>query len=327
MTDLKANLPKEKQTPLGLYVAAKEAYEMWKTAPADCASATIFAPFMKTCVPPEKPSSRMKKRRWYLPLLVATLTAPLWSAQGQSPAASPSEPQAMPILKSMSEFLAQAEHFSVVVREGYDVVQESGQKLEFGEVRKITVSRPDHLRIEVERSNGEKGLVIFDGKDLAVYLANQNVYAISPRPGSLDEAIKYVVGDLKVQVPLAMMLLSTLPSELDNRVASAEYVEKTTITDVPCDHLAVRTDSGVDFQVWIAQGDKPLPRRIVITYKDETGQPQFWADLSDWNLAPEMSDALFAFTPPNGAERIQFLAEIHNLANKANSKTKKVGQK
>jgi rhodanese-related sulfurtransferase len=33
MTDLKANLPKEKQTLLGLYVTAKEAYEMWKAAP------------------------------------------------------------------------------------------------------------------------------------------------------------------------------------------------------------------------------------------------------------------------------------------------------
>jgi len=48
----------------------------------------------------------------------------------------------------MSEYLAQTERFSVVVRDGYDVVQESGQKLEFGEVRKLTVSRPDHLRIE-----------------------------------------------------------------------------------------------------------------------------------------------------------------------------------
>lgn len=33
MTDLKANLPKEKQTALGLYVTAKEAYEKWKAEP------------------------------------------------------------------------------------------------------------------------------------------------------------------------------------------------------------------------------------------------------------------------------------------------------
>ena len=33
MTDLHANLPKEKQTALGLYVTAKEAYEKWKAEP------------------------------------------------------------------------------------------------------------------------------------------------------------------------------------------------------------------------------------------------------------------------------------------------------
>ena len=33
MTDPKANLPKEKQTTLGLYVTAKGAYEQWQAAP------------------------------------------------------------------------------------------------------------------------------------------------------------------------------------------------------------------------------------------------------------------------------------------------------
>ena len=74
------------------------------------------------------------------------------------------------------------------------------------------------------------------------------------------------------------------------------------------------TSRGVDFQVWVAQGSQPLPRRIVITYKEETGQPQFWADLSNWNLAPEVSDTLFTFTPPDGADRIQFLAELSSAA-------------
>lgn len=33
MSDLKTNLPKEKQTVLGLYVTAKEAYAKWQSAP------------------------------------------------------------------------------------------------------------------------------------------------------------------------------------------------------------------------------------------------------------------------------------------------------
>ena len=98
---------------------------------------------------------------------------------------------------------------------------------------------------------------------MTVYTADKNVYATVSRQGTLDQAIKYALDELKIRVPLAMMLLSTLPSELDDFVVSADYVETTTITDVPCDHLAVRTAKGVDFQVWVAQGSEPLPRRIV----------------------------------------------------------------
>src|SRR6516165_5578348 len=103
--------------------------------------------------------------------------------------------------------------------------------------------RPDRLRIEIERSDGEKGLVVFNGKDLTVYTANKNVYATVTRQGTLDQVIKYAVDDLKIRVPLAVMLLSTLPSELDSLVVSADYVEATTITDVPCDHVAARNFS------------------------------------------------------------------------------------
>jgi len=259
----------------------------------------------------------MKKRRWCRALLLVTLTVitiPVLSAQEQGSSQSPSEPEAMPILKKMSNFLAAAGRFSVTIRDDYDVVQESGQKIEFGEIRNVTVNRPDRLRIDVERSDGQKGLVIFDGKAITIYSADHNFYATTSRPGTLDQAIQYALDDLKIRMPLALMLLSTLPSELDKLGVSADYVETTTITDVPCDHLAARTAGGVDFQVWVAQRGEPLPRRIVITYKDENGQPQFRADLSEWNLAPDVSDALFAFNPPNGAERIQFLAEARSAA-------------
>jgi Predicted periplasmic protein (DUF2092) len=42
----------------------------------------------------------------------------------------------------------------------------------------------------------------------------------------------------------------------------------------------------VDFQLWIADGDQPLPLRAVLTYRREAGQPQFRAQFSDWNFEP-----------------------------------------
>jgi hypothetical protein len=252
-------------------------------------------------------------------VMLGILPAALLTAAEPSPS-PPAQQDGMPALEKMAQFLAKTQNFSVTIREGYDVVQDSGQKIEFGAIRKLLVNRPDHLRIDVEKSGGEKNLIIFDGKAISVYNENQKIYATAPKEGTLDDAIRYAVSGLGLKVPLAMMLLSALPDEIQARVVEAEYVETATIDGLPCDHIAARNSQGVDFQVWIAQGDEPLPHRIVITYTDENGQPQFWADLTGWNLSPEISASSFEFTPPEGAEKVQFLSQIQNFAPAAHSK-------
>ena len=52
------------------------------------------------------------------------------------------------------------------------------------------------------------------------------------------------------------------------------------ISGVMCDHLALRSEKE-DVQVWIARGDEPVPRRIVIAYRELEGQPQFWAQFTE----------------------------------------------
>jgi hypothetical protein len=229
-------------------------------------------------------------------------------AQSEAPAES-ADAEATNYLNKMADFLAKAEQFSVTLRIGYDVLQESGEKIEFGEIRKLVLRRPDRLRVDIEQSDGDKGLVIFNGKDITAYNEKDKVFASASGPGDLDGAVTYLVSELKLRLPLAMMFVSRLPSELERRVREVETVERSTIMDVPCVHLAARADD-VDFQVWIPSDGQPLPRRVVITYKHEDGQPQFWADFFDWNLTPNPSESLFAFTPPEGVQKIPFLAQM-----------------
>ena len=229
-------------------------------------------------------------------------------------AATESQRQARAILTRMAEFLGKTQRFSVTVRGAYDAVQESGQKIEFGETRKVTLSRPENrLRVEGEHSDGTKLLTVFNGKEITLVDSRSNVYATAQQTGSLDETIIHFVRDLGVRLPLAAMLLSRLPAELDERVRAIDYVEKTNIYGAPAHHLAVRGDS-VDFQVWVADGDKPLPQRVVLTYRDAPGQPQFWALLSDWNLAPAISDATFTAAIPKGAQKVAFVGQLARQA-------------
>ena len=238
---------------------------------------------------------------------------PAAAAPSAAPATESSQ-QARAILTRMAEFLGKTQRFSVNVRGAYDAVQESGQKIEFGEARKVTLSRPENrLRVEGEHSDGTRLLTVFNGKEITLIDGRNNVYATAPQSGSLDDSIIYFVKDLGMRLPLAAMLLSRLPAELNERVRSIDYVEKTSIYGASAHHLAVRGDA-VDFQIWVADGDKPLPQRVVLTYRDAPGQPQFWALLSDWNLAPTVSDATFTATVPKGANKVAFVGQLARQA-------------
>jgi hypothetical protein len=240
---------------------------------------------------------------WTLALLLAGTPG---SAQQTGPTAAPdSAAQAMAVLQRMAELLAQTPRFGVTVDIGFDAVQDSGQKIEFGETLQMVLRRPDRLRADTTKRDGSKHGLVFDGQNLTVYHPQDNVYAAVARPGSVEEAVRHFVHDLGMRLPLAGMLSSHLAQDLAEQVRVADYVEASSIAGVLCDHLALRGDE-TDMQVWIAQGQHPLPRRVVITYRHADGRPQFWAQFNDWDLGPAAPDTLFAYTPPPGAVKIAF---------------------
>ena len=232
-------------------------------------------------------------------------------AAGDAPAATAAEqdPEARAILMTMARFLAKAPAFSVTIRNGYDAIQADGQRIEFGGKCRILLQRPDRLRVETERSDGDQGLVVFDGKGITAFKTEDNVFARVEKPGTVDNALIYLVKDLQMTLPMARMFLSDFPQSLEKLVTTISYVEENALFDVPTDHLAARS-AEVDMQIWIAQGEQPLPRRIILTYKNAPGQPQFRADLSDWELSPKVVADSFTFTPPAGAEQVPFLAPV-----------------
>ncbi len=88
----------------------------------------------------------MIRKRLFLSVLVLTLclfTASAYAAD------------AMSLLTGMAQKIASAKKFSVTIRMRYDVVQDSGQKVEFGEIRKIILKRPKYLRVEAKQSDGD----------------------------------------------------------------------------------------------------------------------------------------------------------------------------
>jgi hypothetical protein len=210
------------------------------------------------------------------------------------------------ILQAMTQQLASAPGFSVTIRSDYDAVQTDGQSIAFSEKREVQLQRPDRLRIDTLRSDGAEGMLLFDGKTATAFKPQQNAYVQVAKTGTVDNTVVYLVKDLQMTLPLARLLLTTLPQEMDKLVTEASYVERDVLTDVPTDHIALRSKD-VDVQLWITRSAERVPLRIVITYLHEAGQPQFRAELTDWDLTPDFGKDVFTWTPPAGTERIDVL--------------------
>ena len=249
----------------------------------------------------------------------ATAAAAGTSESGTAaPVPTESQREAAGILKGMAQYLAGLEAFTCTVRQGYDVVQSTGQKIEFGETRQIAVDRPNRLRVEEVASDGTRDLALFDGSNVTMLNADSNVFAQAPQPGTVDDTLVYMVRDLKLRMPLAQLFTTRLAAELPKRVKTIDVVESTDIYGVPTHHIAGRTDS-VDFQFWVTEGDRPLPLRVLITYLHSPGEPQFWANFTDWNTSPKFTKDTFQFARAQGRATDPFAVQVNTSANAPDS--------
>jgi len=215
--------------------------------------------------------------------------------------------RALSILKKSADFVSNVKHFRLHAELAYDAVQGDGETLEFGATRMITVRRPDRIYAEGQRRDGHKTRLYFNGQEATLYDVDQNVYAAARIPGTLDTMLDYLIDRIGVPAPLADLSYSDLYTVMSEKIETGFHIGPSTISGVACQHLAFQyTDA--DWQIWIEDGDQPLPRRIVITYKTFPGSPQFRANLIDWDLAPKVPDSLFVFERPAGAQQIPFVA-------------------
>jgi hypothetical protein len=233
--------------------------------------------------------------------LVLVTGSPAYS-QGQFSAV---EPKASQLLRKMSDYLGGLEQFSVQTENGLDVILRSGQKIQFNTPAECSIQRPDKLRAD------RKGDIVnqefyYDGKTLTLYNPDQKYYATVDAPSTIEKMLDFARESLDVYAPAGELLYKNAYNVLMEDVVSGFYVGESVVDGVKCYHLAFRGNE-VDWQVWIEDGDKPLPKKFVITTKWMTGAPQFTLIVKSWNLSPELTEDMFTFVPPEGAQKIDFI--------------------
>jgi hypothetical protein len=238
-------------------------------------------------------------------LAAATTGAAPWFA-GPAFAASPPKP-AIPedvsaVLAQMGKTL-QADAFSFQARTLRVYVEHSGQPLHIEHTVKVVVRRPDRLTISVTGDDGSSDL-FYDGKTVTLLGVEAKHYSIMPAPNTVQGMLETVMGRLGVDFPLADFLTNAPDRSFLTGVTSGREVNTVTIDGVPCRHLLFTQPPGIELELWVEKNDKALPRRLIVTYRSEPGQPSFVADLFDWDFSVHPTDAEFTFQPPAGAVQV-----------------------
>ena len=218
------------------------------------------------------------------------------------------DPRADQILRAMSSFIAATTRFAFEAEETYDELSGSEPRVLFGNVRRIAVERPNRFYADVEGDSLNRS-VWLDGRSVFTLDKPTLTYSTFDAPGSIDATLDVLIDEYGLNVPLAELFYSDAYSVLTEQVTYSRYLGLHRAAGVPCHHL-VFSQPTIEWQIWIDAGERPLPRKMVITYVREPGEPQYTATITKWNLTPSFPEGLFSFEVPDGAERVDAAALI-----------------
>lgn len=220
-----------------------------------------------------------------------------------TPAPPPAlEPEALTRLRAMSDLLKAAGSVSFKATTVREQPSTNGQMLDFFAVSKVTATRPDKVRVDT-KGDLHAASLWYDGKTVTLFSAKSTFYAQAPAPATIDETLVMLMDRFQMPMPVAGFLLKDPYAKMMEGVKTAFDAGESEVDGVMCHHLAF-SEEDADWQVWVENGAKPLPRRIAVTYKKAPGAPHVMTALSDWNLAPAIPAGEFVFTPPADAKKV-----------------------
>jgi hypothetical protein len=235
-------------------------------------------------------------------------------ALGASPAQPAISEEASTAVAQMGKTLL-ANQFSFQARTLRVYTLTNVQPLHIAHSLKVTVRRPDRVRVDMTGDDGSTKL-FYDGKTAVLFGVDAKKYATVPVPNTIQGMLETLAGKLGVDFPLADLLTNAPDKSFLFGVTAGREVDTATIDGVVCRHLLFTQSGGIEIELWVEKNDRSIPRRLIVTYRSQRDQPSFVAELSDWNLDIHPSDAEFVFAPPEGAAQ----AELKPSATPAKAK-------
>ena len=226
------------------------------------------------------------------------------SAATTGTAAAEVDPLAVEALRKMSTFLMTLQSFRLVSEGSLDVITVDDQKVQLDMVTTYLAKRPG-IRIDWV-SDQKNRQFYYDGKAFTLVAPTMGYYATVDAPPTNREFLAALYDRTGVELPLAdLFRWADADHEADiAKLTSAFSVGTATIDGTATDHWAYRT-ADYDWELWMEQGDRPIPRKFVLIDRADPALPAFTTYLT-WQLNPNLDPAAFTYSPTGNAVAIKF---------------------
>lgn len=211
------------------------------------------------------------------------------------------DPEAMAALEKMGAFLRTQDHFTVRTVTETDYVLDTGQKVRLSQTGVLQVDRPDRLRADIDSARKVRQF-FYDGKTFTIFAPRVGFYATVTAPPKIIDLANMLEDRYGLELPLVDLFRWGTDESGKEAITGATYIGQATIGSVVTDQYAFR-QPGVDWQIWIQRGERPLPRKIVLTTTDDPARPERATEIT-WALDAKHDPDVFAFAPPKDSVKV-----------------------
>ncbi len=214
------------------------------------------------------------------------------------------DPKAAAVLQAMSYYMGSQYEYTFKAEMMFDDVLESKQKIQYNAEETVYLKKPDKFYVGYITDLGGYKLW-YDAGQATLLEVPLNDFSLATLPPSVDQALNKLKEEYQFTPALSEFLFIDTYKAMTADVISGAYFGLSKVMGTNCHHL-VFVEKDIDWQIWIEDGKRPVPRKLVITYKNMAESPQFIALIKDLIFGKPITN--FAFKPeiPNVNSRVEF---------------------
>lgn len=238
--------------------------------------------------------------------VAASAAIVIWGSNAIAQDAKPApaiDPAVMEILDRTGDYLEDVKTFSLTAEVWQDVLGPTGTKIQLAKTVRLDLRRPDRLHLAISTTAPTRSFW-YDGKTFTLMDHRNNHYGVVKVDDEIDDALEDLNEKYGITLPIDDLLRSRIFGGAGQKCVAAQMQGPAIVLGRVCQHVSLQGEN-IDWQVWIEEGAKPLPRKVVITYKLEAGSPQYTMMFNDWEIGTALGDFVFKFAPPLGATQIK----------------------